>query len=194
MKKLTLFSPGVSLTSPRFGKCSWCQDRQDPGSSGLCRLCYKTVKNFLRSERWASIRRVRFGLFSTSICCDPYGRHFTTLSPEELQIQLAEADLFSPPGISSSDAQIQVSSSVPEPNSTSTADELVLVELNVAVLQPDGRYRLRLPVDGEIIDHIKPWNQFPSLFWDTTNHQTLCRGCHSVKSHDDGSFGQPARI
>lgn len=35
------------------------------------------------------------------------------------------------------------------------------------------------------IDHIKPWSNFPSLFWDKTNWQVLCYRCHSKKTKSE---------
>lgn len=41
---------------------------------------------------------------------------------------------------------------------------------------------------GYIIDHIQPWKLKPSLFWDESNHQTLCKACHNRKTQTDGSY------
>lgn len=40
---------------------------------------------------------------------------------------------------------------------------------------------------AKIVDHIKPWSLFPSLFWEETNHQTLCHPCHTRKTLTDGT-------
>lgn len=39
-------------------------------------------------------------------------------------------------------------------------------------------------------DHIVPHGGDPVLFWDPSNHQSLCASCHSRKTvRDDGGFG-----
>jgi 5-methylcytosine-specific restriction protein A len=49
-------------------------------------------------------------------------------------------------------------------------------------------------VAADVTDHIRP----PSgpddpLFWDATNHQSLCKGCHDYKTAtQDGAFGRQA--
>jgi 5-methylcytosine-specific restriction enzyme A len=35
------------------------------------------------------------------------------------------------------------------------------------------------------VDHIVPHRGDQGRFWDPTNHQSLCRTCHSVKSHGE---------
>ena len=44
---------------------------------------------------------------------------------------------------------------------------------------------------GEV-DHIKPHRGDINLFWDSDNHQPLCKRCHSIKTvKEDGGFGRP---
>lgn len=43
-------------------------------------------------------------------------------------------------------------------------------------------------VPTTVVDHVLPWSMRPSLFWDETNHQGLCFGCHSAKTASDGSY------
>jgi 5-methylcytosine-specific restriction protein A len=40
------------------------------------------------------------------------------------------------------------------------------------------------------VDHIKPHRGDAVLFWDPSNHQALCKSCHSAKTAgEDGAFG-----
>lgn len=44
------------------------------------------------------------------------------------------------------------------------------------------------------VDHIKPPGSDKGLFWDPTNHQSLCHTCHSAKTASvDGGFGNVPR-
>ena len=62
---------------------------------------------------------------------------------------------------------------------------------------PDGQIRIecrqQIPVPAFIIDHIDPWRYKPSLFWEPTNHQSLCWDCNSSKTQRDGSFNHSPR-
>ncbi len=41
------------------------------------------------------------------------------------------------------------------------------------------------------VDHITPHNGDMDLFWDSSNWQSLCHSCHSVKTaREDGGFGR----
>jgi 5-methylcytosine-specific restriction enzyme A len=41
-----------------------------------------------------------------------------------------------------------------------------------------------------IVDHIKPHKGDMAVFWDTENHQALCKPCHDSKTaREDGGFG-----
>jgi 5-methylcytosine-specific restriction protein A len=41
------------------------------------------------------------------------------------------------------------------------------------------------------LDHIVPHKEVWALFWDPTNWQGLCDGCHSFKTAtEDGGFGR----
>jgi len=45
-----------------------------------------------------------------------------------------------------------------------------------------------------VVDHIKPHKGNMTLFWDSNNHQGLCKGCHDTKTvKEDGGFGRPMR-
>ena len=45
-------------------------------------------------------------------------------------------------------------------------------------------------VPAMVVDHIKPHKGDSSLFWDTSNHQALCKTCHDRKTASkDGGFG-----
>jgi 5-methylcytosine-specific restriction enzyme A len=45
-----------------------------------------------------------------------------------------------------------------------------------------------------VTDHVIPHKGDAALFWDTANHQALCRQCHNRKTAaEDGGFGRPAR-
>jgi len=45
-----------------------------------------------------------------------------------------------------------------------------------------------------VVDHITPHKGNMELFWDVTNWQALCKGCHDVKtSKEDGAFGNPIK-
>lgn len=35
---------------------------------------------------------------------------------------------------------------------------------------------------ASIVDHVLPWRYFPSRYWDSDNHQSLCSPCHDSKS------------
>lgn len=51
------------------------------------------------------------------------------------------------------------------------------------------------PVLATVLDHIIPVpNDSDPLFWNSSNHQGLCRSCHDWKTnHFDGGFGHPCR-
>ncbi len=41
-----------------------------------------------------------------------------------------------------------------------------------------------------VVDHIIPHKGDKNLFWDTQNHQALCKNCHDKKTaREDGGFG-----
>jgi 5-methylcytosine-specific restriction protein A len=45
-------------------------------------------------------------------------------------------------------------------------------------------------VQATVVDHIKPHQGDPELFWDSENLQALCAPCHSRKTaSEDGGFG-----
>jgi len=45
---------------------------------------------------------------------------------------------------------------------------------------------------GEVVDHIVPHRGDKTLFWDSSNWQTLCKACHDRKTaNEDGGFGRP---
>jgi 5-methylcytosine-specific restriction protein A len=45
-------------------------------------------------------------------------------------------------------------------------------------------------VNATQVDHIKPHKGDMTLFWDTKNHQGLCKSCHSRKTaKENGGFG-----
>lgn len=47
---------------------------------------------------------------------------------------------------------------------------------------------------AKIVDHIIPHRGDLTLFWDTTNHQSLCKECHDRKTaREDGGFGNVGR-
>lgn len=50
------------------------------------------------------------------------------------------------------------------------------------VLQRDGYICRLCSRFGEYVDHINPAEEFPSLFWDEGNLQTLCASCHGKKT------------
>jgi 5-methylcytosine-specific restriction protein A len=44
------------------------------------------------------------------------------------------------------------------------------------------------------VDHIVPHRGDKRLFWDSSNHQSLCSACHSAKTaREDGGFGNTPR-
>lgn len=46
------------------------------------------------------------------------------------------------------------------------------------------------PTLAELVDHIRPVNgEADPLFFDSDNHQSLCRRCHAVKTHADKKAG-----
>ena len=47
---------------------------------------------------------------------------------------------------------------------------------------------------AQCVDHIIPHEGDQDLFWDKSNHQSLCNECHSRKTaSEDGSFGNMKR-
>ena len=43
---------------------------------------------------------------------------------------------------------------------------------------------------ANVVDHIIPHKGDDTLFWDTNNHQALCKRCHDIKTvREDGGFG-----
>lgn len=45
-------------------------------------------------------------------------------------------------------------------------------------------------VPATVVDHIKPHKGDNVLFWNTTNHQAMCKTCHNKKTAiEDGGFG-----
>lgn len=47
---------------------------------------------------------------------------------------------------------------------------------------------------GELTDHIKPHRGDPTLMYDESNFQNLCRACHGMKTaKEDGGFGNRIR-
>lgn len=45
-----------------------------------------------------------------------------------------------------------------------------------------------------VVDHIIPHKGDKTLFWDTKNHQPLCKRCHDIKTaKEDGGFGNRGR-
>lgn len=45
-----------------------------------------------------------------------------------------------------------------------------------------------------VTDHIKPHRGDEVLFWDPSNHQSLCETCHNAKSQREGQRGGGDRI
>lgn len=44
------------------------------------------------------------------------------------------------------------------------------------------------------VDHITPHRGDPTLFWNQSNWQPLCKPCHSTKTaREDGAFGNPMK-
>jgi 5-methylcytosine-specific restriction protein A len=53
----------------------------------------------------------------------------------------------------------------------------------------------QLPAAAEVVDHIVPHRGDISLFWDSTNHQPLCKRCHGRKTAtEDGGFGRARKV
>lgn len=38
---------------------------------------------------------------------------------------------------------------------------------------------------AEVTDHIKPASLYPELFFEETNHQSLCRDCNTLKGYSE---------
>ena len=48
-----------------------------------------------------------------------------------------------------------------------------------------------LPTVADVTDHILSARTRPDLFWEETNHQSLCLECHRRKTNEvDGGFGR----
>lgn len=60
---------------------------------------------------------------------------------------------------------------------------------------PRGRHGKRL-VRATDLDHIEAVDgQSDPKFWDTTNHQGLCKECHGMKTAaENGAFGRAAAV
>lgn len=43
---------------------------------------------------------------------------------------------------------------------------------------------------AEITDHIIPHKGSRHLFWDKSNHQSLSKRCHDIKTATEGAFGK----
>ena len=42
-----------------------------------------------------------------------------------------------------------------------------------------------------VVDHIKPHLGDYGLFWESDNHQSMCKTCHDIKTAtEDGGFGR----
>lgn len=47
---------------------------------------------------------------------------------------------------------------------------------------------------ANVVDHIIPHKGDMVLFWDTNNHQALCKKCHDTKTaREDGGFGNKTK-
>ena len=47
---------------------------------------------------------------------------------------------------------------------------------------------------AQVVDHIVPHDGDASRFWDSLNHQALCKWCHDTKTaSQDGGFGNPVK-
>jgi 5-methylcytosine-specific restriction protein A len=40
-----------------------------------------------------------------------------------------------------------------------------------------------------VTDHVVPHKGRVEIFWDKTNHQSLCETCHNKKTYKEGAFG-----
>ncbi|MCL6557390.1 MAG: HNH endonuclease [Firmicutes bacterium] len=48
---------------------------------------------------------------------------------------------------------------------------------------------------AKVVDHIIPHKGDMVLFWDTNNHQALCKRCHDAKTaREDGGFGNTPQV
>jgi 5-methylcytosine-specific restriction protein A len=57
-------------------------------------------------------------------------------------------------------------------------------------VDPNARHRQRI-MAAACTDHIIPHKGDQALFWDTNNHQSLCKDCHDYKTAtEDGAFGR----
>jgi 5-methylcytosine-specific restriction protein A len=46
---------------------------------------------------------------------------------------------------------------------------------------------------AQVTDHIQAHKGSYQLFWNYSNHQSLCKECHDKKTYDEGAFGKPPR-
>ncbi len=54
--------------------------------------------------------------------------------------------------------------------------------------------KLNKLIESTVVDHIIPHKGDMVLFWDTKNHQALCKRCHDIKTAtEDGGFGNKGR-
>jgi len=48
--------------------------------------------------------------------------------------------------------------------------------------------------EATVVDHIVPHHGDYKLFWDPSNHQSLCDECHHIKTaREDGAFRNPVK-
>jgi len=47
---------------------------------------------------------------------------------------------------------------------------------------------------ARVTDHIIPHKGSIKLFWDHTNHESLCKTCHDKKTAGEGAFGNEHKI
>lgn len=170
MKRMKLISPGKVLGKSQHCRCSWCQNGVDPFREGVCFTCHGKLKSLLTSQKWRLLRQSYLDTLETGQC-----QGFIVSALPSPAIPLA------PPCHS------------PYLATASIATPLLLLDRSIA-LAPLSSLPFQYHPCHSIgiapavrIDHILPWNYYPSLFWHSENHQQLCLDCNARKTQLDGS-------
>lgn len=176
MKKMKLYSPGKPITQSQHCRCSWCESGRDPISEGVCRTCHDKLQSQLCSSKWTKLRRSYLDTLETGLC-----HGFIVLSP-----------------------------STPSPSTSLTSPIAIPLHYHALlrfmeeymILFGNGKISLAwhyhlcqssIAIPAQRIDHILPWHNFPSLFWLSENHQSLCTVCNGRKTQLDGSHRTDTR-
>lgn len=173
MKKLKLWNPSTPITSSQHCRCDWCLYGRDP-KAGICSTCHSTFKKLLSGRQWTLLRRTRLAIPETAYCTGFLVATSIAMPPSRQVIVTAL-----PPDITTVPADIASAVALVRPKVQQIATSALLYHVHC--------HAQSFHVIATVIDHILPWHEFPSLFWTVENHQSLCVGCHAMKTKLDGS-------